>query len=390
MSTYLACLSQPAEIVRTAPVLHALRARGHQAHLLLVGPRTEAIDRLCHFLDTPPAARLAALLQTPGLTAQVGELMIRLDTQLRHFAPDTLVVQGASSCALATALAAAGHELPLAHLDAGERSLSQHCFPEDMNSRLIARTARWHFPGSAQARRHLLQEGIAPDQIHDVGNTAIDAACWAVQRLRHSALPKRVAPDVLRFLREHEHPQLLLVSVQNRAHWGERVQRMGAAVAGLLQMHPQVTVVWPLPRGPQLRGDVHKALACMPAQARHRLCLTEPLDYPALISLLEACRFALTDSQQLQQEASALHKPLLIVSDEAREPALVQAGSAVLSRPLAHKVLDLASELLCDPLLLTAMQQPASPFGDGQAGQRIASVLTRQDQPRHADERQAA
>lgn len=390
MSTYLACLSKPAEIVRTSPVLHALRARGHQAHLLYIGPHSEAIDRLCHFLDTPPAARLCPLLQTPGLTPEVGELMIRLDTQLRHLAPDTLVVQGASSCALAAALAAAGLELPLAHLDAGERSLDQACFPEDMNSSLIARTARWHFPSSAQGRHNLLQEGIDPAQIHEVGNTAIDAARRASQRWEHKEPNTLVAPDVLRFLRQHEHHQLLLVSIQNRAHWGERAHRMAAAVAGLLQMHPQVTVVWPLPRSPQLRGDVHKVLAGMPAQVRPRLCLTEPLDYPALITLLQACRFGLTDSQQLQQEASTLHKPLLIVSDDGREQALVKAGSAMVSPPLAHKVLELASELLCDPLLLTAMQQPASPFGDGQAAQRIASILSDQDQPRHADERQAA
>ena len=44
---------------------------------------------------------------------------------------------------------------------------------------------------------------------------------------------------------------------------------------------------------------------------RLRVCLTDPVDYPALITLLERCHLTLTDSGGIQEEASALARPVL-------------------------------------------------------------------------------
>ena len=62
----------------------------------------------------------------------------------------------------------------------------------------------------------------------------------------------------------------------------------------------------------------------------------------------------------------------------------------LLAGTMAHQIVELASELLGDPMLLTSMQLPASPFGDGQAAQRIADVLARECEPRLDSQRLAA
>ncbi len=387
MSVYLACLSTPTEIVRMAPVVHALRARDHSVQVLHNGSHDHAVHALYEFFDMSPDARLSPLQQAPRLTQLTAELMTRLDTHLQHIAPDALLVQGATSCALAATLAASYQDVPVAHLDAGWCTDGHALFPEDMNCGLIDRMAHWHFSTTPWASQHLLSDGVRQAQVHEAGNTAIDAAQWARQRMGQTCLRALVPPDVLRFLRLHDHGQLLLVAAQQREHWGRPMQRMAAAVSGLLQMHPQVTVVWPLPTSPELRADVQMGLACLPAQARQRLCLTEPLAYPALITLLEACRFALTDSDRLQQEASALQKPVLILRDSQEEQPLVAAGGALAVGHMAHQIIELANELLCDPLLLTAMQLPTSPFGDGLAAQRIADTLSAETAPRLRDNR---
>lgn len=382
MSTYLACLSTPTEIVQVAPLVHALRARGHAVHVLHNGPPAEAIDGLYGFFDMPPDTRISPLQKAPRLSHQTAELISRLDTHLQQIAPDVVLVHGNSHCALAGALAASYQDVPVAHIAAGWRSEGRASFPEDMNSSLIDRMARWHFPATPAARQNLLGDGLAPEQIHALGSTVVDAAQWARQRMARSCLKHLVPPDVMRFLRQHEHGQLLLVSAQQREHWGRPLQRMAAAVAGLLQLHPELTVVWPLPASPLLRANVHMGLACLPTEVHPRLCLTDTLPYPALITLLEACQFAMTDSGRLQPEASALQKPVLILRDSTERHTLAEAGGALMAGHMAHQIVELASECLRDPLLLESMRLSHSPFGDGMAAQRMANILSAQTEPR--------
>ena len=390
MNTYLACLSTHHDIVSLAPLVHALRTRGHTVHVLHHGPPEGRIDALYGFFDLSPSARLVPLQQAPRLSQQIAELMSRLDTHLQQLAPDALLVQGSSSCALAATLAASFQDIPVAHLDAGVRAPDEPSFPEDVNSRLIDQIGRWHFAATAEARQNLLGEGIPAHRIHETGHLMTDATVWARQRMADASPQHLLPPDLLRFLRLHEQRPLLLVSAQHRAHWGQPIQRVAAAVAGLLQMHPQLTVVWPLPDSPQLRADVEMGLAWLPADVRPRLCLTGPLPFPALIAALQACRFAMTDSHRLQLEAPALHKPLLLLREDGPGQRLVDAGCAMLAGTLARQIIEVATELLCDPLLLTALQLPSSPFGDGLAAQRMADILSNETESRKWPERWAA
>ena len=132
------------------------------------------------------------------------------------------------------------------------------------------------------------------------------------------------------------------------------------------------------------------AMASLPAEAHDRLCLTQALQYPALIGLLESCLFTLTDSGGIQEEASAFAVPVLITRLSTERQELVQAGGARLVGTMAHQIIEHASDLLRDPVLLASMQLPTSPFGDGLAAQRIAEVLCRGDLNLQRCERMAA
>ena len=136
--------------------------------------------------------------------------------------------------------------------------------------------------------------------------------------------------------------------------------------------------------------DMLRVIERLPAECRTQLCLTEPLEYPALISLLARSHFCLTDSGGIQEEASALHKPVLILRESTERQELVQAGGARLVGTMAHQIIEHASDLLRDPVLLASMQLPTSPFGDGLAAQRIAEVLCRGDLNLQRCERMAA
>ena len=117
-------------------------------------------------------------------------------------------------------------------------------------------------------------------------------------------------------------------------------------------------------------------MAAMDDSLRSRVCLTEPLDYPTLITLIERCHFTLTDSGGIQEEASALARPVLIARDSTERQELVDAGGALLVGTDVERMVSQAARLLLDGAAYRQMQLPTSPFGDGLAAQRIADVLT--------------
>ena len=390
MTAYLACLGTRPEIIKMAPLYRVLRARGHQVRVLHTGQHTDVAEELYAFFGMPPDARVALQRQTPRLSHLTAELLTQVDEQMQRLAPDAVLVQGDTSTALAGALAAYYQDVPVAHIEAGLRTGERDPFPEEMNRCLIGRLAQWHFPPTAQATQNLLNEGIDGGRIHQVGNTVIDAALWAREHMHHLSTRERLPAVLADFMERQPQGPMLLVTAHRRENWGLPMQRIAAAVGGLLQLHPQLTVVWPLHPNPKVRADVHMGLASVPTLARERLCLNESLQYPSLIAALERCSFTLTDSGGIQEEASALQKPVLILRESTERQELVQAGGARLVGTQVHQIIEHSSELLQDAMLLAAMQLQTSPFGDGLAAQRIADVLCREVQPTVHCERLAA
>ena len=390
MTAYLACMGTRPEIIKMAPLYRVLRARGHQVRVLHTGQHTDVAQALYAFFGMPPDAEVRLERHTPRLSHLTAELLTQVDEQMQRLAPDVVLVQGDTSTAMASALAAYYQDVPVAHVEAGLRTGEHDPFPEEMNRCLIGRLAQWHFPPTAQALQNLLHEGIDGRRIHQVGNTVIDAALWAREQMRALASHERMPADLADFMDRQQQTPMLLVTAHRRENWGLPMQRIAAAVGGLLQLHPQLAVVWPLHPNPKVRVDVHMGLASVPVSARARLCLTEALQYPALIASLERCCFTLTDSGGIQEEASALQKPVLILRESTERQELVQAGGARLVGTQVHQIIEHASELLQDPMLLASMQLQTSPFGDGLAAQRIADVLCREVQPTVHCERLAA
>ena len=242
---------------------------------------------------------------------------------------------------------------------------------------MIGRLAHWHFAPTPRTKNNLLSEGIAEARISVVGNTVIDAAHWTQQRIEQpqsiamSALP----PEVAAFLAKHPEQRMLLVTAHRRENWGQPIRNIATAVGQLLEMHSDLIVVWPLHPNPAVHAAVEPVIAGLQSAQNARVCLTEPVDYPALITLLQRCHFTLTDSGGIQEEASALARPVLIARDSTERQELVEAGGAILVGTRVECITEQASSLLQNSMAYQQMQLETSPFGDGRAANRIADVL---------------
>ena len=384
MTTYISCIGSRAEIVAMASLHRVLRARGHRMLVLHTGPQKTMADLLYRFFDMGPFLSLPSPQEWAPPRSGMGDLVDRVGRAIGEARADVVLVQGDTPSALAGALAAEHCGRAVAHIEVGGRG-REAASPQDGTGEtlpdarrsVIGRLARWHFVATEPLRKRMVQAGVPSHRVHLVGNPVIDTALWVREHMARpgfdnaSALPARLRG----FLGTHPATRLLLVTADGLDAWGQPVRNIARAVGQLLRQQPDLIVVWPLQGGAEVRRELDAVLGHFSAACRDRICLTEPLDYPALIAVLAQCHITLTDAQGSQQEASALARPVLMAGEGGEREALVQAGGARWVGNDTGRIVDETVRLLTQYPQYRAMQLSASPFGDGQSARRIADIL---------------
>ena len=105
-----------------------------------------------------------------------------------------------------------------------------------------------------------------------------------------------------------------------------------------------------------------------------RTLLTEPLCYATFLRALESAALVLTDSGGVQEECTALGKPVLVLREHTERPEAVEAGVAEVVGTNSQAIVDAASRLLGGPSA-GEMKRASDAFGDGHASERILSAL---------------
>ena len=374
------------EIIKMAPVYAALRQRGLPVAWVHTGQHREMADTLYAFFGITPEHTLALERRNGSLAHLNGLLLDGLSDLYQNLQPSAVLVHGDTTSTLASAQAAFYNDVPIGHVEAGLRThIPREPFPEEKNRELTARLARWHFAPTAGAAANLAREGIHADAVFTVGNTAVDAALAASQRLDTLlASGSAVLPPELNTLRRllnqglgGQPMRLITVTAHRRENWGAGIVQTARAVASLLARHPNLAVVWPVHGNPAVSDTVHAELGALARDLGGRLLLCPPLDYPALLWCLRRSTLALTDSGGIQEEGAALSTPVLVLRNTTERPELIEAGAGLLVGTDQAHVLASVSRLLADAPALDSMRRAINPFGDGSTSARVVAVLQR-------------
>src|SRR5205085_8424816 len=131
-----------------------------------------------------------------------------------------------------------------------------------------------------------------------------------------------------------------------------------------------VGVVYPVHRNPNVWGPVHDMLGDVP-----HVMLLPPLDYLPNLHLMKRSFLVITDSGGIQEEATGLGIPALVLRDVTERPEGVQTGALRLVGTDRTRIVAEASRLLDDPAAYARMAHADNPFGDGHAAERIVASL---------------
>lgn len=343
------------EAIKMAPVYRAFLNDGRfQPRIVCTGQHAELLTSALRSFDLQPDINFDVMTPNQSIALTAAKVIERSFQYFAEARPAAVLVQGDTTTAFASGLAAYYAGIPLGHVEAGLRTRDlDNPFPEEANRQMVDRISTWCFAPTETSRDHLLAEQIPAQRISVVGNTGIDAL---LAILSNHASGKQSDPYVL-------------MTLHRRESFGAPLRSILSGLQDFLEREPEARVLWPVHPNPAVTSLAREVFGDNP-----RVSIIEPQDYRSFAHLMAESRLILTDSGGVQEEAPSLGKRVLIARDTTERPEAVTTGQ---NRLIGRERTAVRDELL------RAWREPAyqglipakNPYGDGRASQRIVDTL---------------
>jgi UDP-N-acetylglucosamine 2-epimerase (non-hydrolysing) len=356
------CYGTTGELIKLAPVLRRLRARGTPMLALCTGQQVQQIPTMLADFGLPePDVWLRRLgssdlerkrnipLWATGVFARFCRRRGDIAERLRAGSePPLMVVHGDTMSTVVGALLGHALGVPVAHIEAGMRSGNWRSpFPEELNRRTAAKLTRLHFAPGARAVKNLRAEDVKGEIVDTGFNTVMDNL-----RDISGELPSAIEiPHRFGLVSLH---RFELIENRERLRPILELLRESAAATPLLFVDHPTTAAAVDRAGLGSMFDGQRFVR-IPRQR-----------YFQFLALLKASSFLVTDSGGSQEECAFLGHPCLI-HRPVTEHDTGLGGPVVLSR----LDLDVVRDFLADPERLR--REPAD-LGESPSD-RIVSAL---------------
>ena len=356
------------EAIKLAPVIREAKTRKDrfETSVIATAQHRQMLDDVLDSFDIVPDRDFDIMTHDQSLFGLTARIMAGMESAIREIDPHILVVQGDTTTTFAAALCGFYSGKRVAHVEAGLRTGDKRRpFPEEVNRKMTSVVADYHFAPTESAKSNLLNEGYDNSLIYVTGNTVIDALLWVSAKVKQKPCPDPKIASIC-----ERHPDFVLITGHRRESFGAPIRRIFSALRQLSRQNPDKAFVYPVHLNPNVQQPASELLGDLP-----NFFLVPPFPYPVFCWLMDRCRFIVTDSGGVQEEAPALGKPVLVTRQITERPEAVQEGMVKLLGYNEEAIVRLAQQLLDDRDFYRSMAKGYSPYGDGKAAGRILDVL---------------
>ena len=281
-----------------------------------------------------------------------GRMLIELEQVLMKEKPDALLVYGDTNSTMAAALAAVKLQIPVLHVEAGNR-LGTLSNPEEVNRIVTDHCSRLLFAATEDARSKLEREGLG-ERAYVVGNIMYDSF------LHFADLPWE--PHILDF--EGNAVTVPKEYYYMTCHRQENTGTDEPLTEILLAMNsldaPTIYAVHP--------RNHDRAARIKAKEGLQNVILTQPVGYSDSVHMTKNAKKIVTDSGGLQCEAFYAGVQCVFILDYVAWPETMVGNRNQLGKPDREDILrKLSAEQTIDPNY--------HPFGDGHAAEKICDIL---------------
>ncbi len=358
------------EAIKMAPLYHELKKFPDffNVKICVSAQHRSMLDQVLDFFGIEPDYDLNLMKSSQTLFDITTNILSKINSVIEDFKPDLIFIQGDTTTTFTASLAAYYTKTKVAHLEAGLRSFNKYSpFPEEINRRLTSVIADYHFAPTKANKNNLMNEGIT-ENIFVVGNTVTDALFLGLKIIEKESEKKYKE----QFAFVDFSKKIILVTGHRRESFGKPFENICYALKQIASEH-NVEIIYPVHLNPNVRKPVNDILADV-----ENIHLVEPLDYPALLWLMNKSYLVLTDSGGIQEEAPSLGKPVLVMRDVTERQEGIDAGTAKLVGTDKNKIVNETKTLLENSDVYNDMARKNNPYGDGTTAKQIVEILLKE------------
>jgi len=368
------------EAIKMAPLLKEFQKypEHFETFVCATGQHRQMLDQVLSIFDIKPDFDMNIMLPNQDLYDIFTKVLLKIRDVYKTVKPDLVFVQGDTSTSTASALAAFFEKIPVAHIEAGLRTNNRYSpWPEEINRQIIARLVTYHFAPTNWAKENLFKENINENQIIVTGNTVIDALRMILKRINESnelsnSIIDQITDNGYDIRRLSDNRRLILITGHRRENFGSGFENICKAIKASAENFPGFDFLYPVHYNPNVRESVYRILG---KSINKNIFLIDPLDYLPFIYLMQKCYILLSDSGGIQEEASDLGKPVLVMRNVTERPEALQAGTTELVGTDKDKIISSISRLILDKNHYVNMTKKQNPYGDGKASVRIVKYF---------------
>ncbi len=342
----LAVVGTRPEVIKMAPVIHALHRRGLPVALAASGQHFDArmmgqflvgfgleVD---HTLDILHRDLLGSMI----------DVLSSLGGLFEHTRPELVLAVGDTTTVFAAALAARKRGIAFGHIEAGLRAFSRD-LPEEEHRICADAIGDLLFAPTRIAVENLVREKVNGTVLL-TGNTILDA----LRAHLPAAVPTTERAGIL-----------VTIHRQETVDDPDRLRQVLLAMSRLAEREH---VEWPM--HPRTLGKIITFGFDLPAG----VTLREPIGHVEFLGRLARARMVVTDSGGVQEEAAILGTPCVCVRDHTERPETILAGVGLLAGCRAEDILRGVAEI--DGRWEQFARPMPQLYGDGHAGDLIAEA----------------
>lgn len=363
---YLACVvgARP-NFMKMAPILRAIDAYPH-LHPVLIHTGQHYDRNLSDvFFDELGMQRPDVSLEvgSAGHGEQTARVLERFEAMLQQAARDgkpfdRVIVVGDVNSTMAATIAAVKLGIPVAHVEAGLRSLDRS-MPEEINRLVTDAIADMLFISEPSGLENLRREGHPDERLHLVGNVMIDTLLRLLPRAQSRGT-----------LEQHglEAGGYGLVTLHRPSNV-DAPDTLTPLLDVLIEASQRLPLAFPI--HPRTRQRIERFGLREKLDAAPNLLQLPPLGYLDFLALSSQSRLIVTDSGGLQEESTVLGIPCLTARPNTERPITVTLGTSTLVGSDANKLREGLDAILGG----TYKRGTCPKLWDGKAAERIAALL---------------
>jgi UDP-hydrolysing UDP-N-acetyl-D-glucosamine 2-epimerase len=314
-----------------------------------------------------PEARVHMLIEgeTPTTMAKsTGLGLLELPTVFDTLQPDVVVTVGDRFETMATTLAAAYMNIPIAHTMGGEVSGTI----DESIRHAVTKFAHLHFPASDQARERILKLGEDPATVHMVGCPRIDLVAEILREpadLGAELFEVGVGPQF-----DLSEPFVLVSQHPVTTEYGEAEAQITATLEAIREVDIPALILWP--NADAGSDDIARGMRKWREQGlAERMHFFKNLPITTYVRIMKQTACLVGNSSSGIREGAFIGTPVINLGTRQRNR---EHGTNVI-----HTAHDCSAIVEALQRQLTHGAYPSEPiYGNGNAGQAVADILASQ------------